>query len=277
MSKNIVKLSANVDYITVTVRDDKNRQFLADYGYILLTEESSQEFPRISYWNKMGYTGYSVPGFNLGERHQDLMISASSERAREVWADLVQYADSVSRFDIAVTVWYNSDHREIARNYWEVINTMQEERSLGREYSIIQGLTGGDTLYVGKRSSSQFGRIYDKMRQGGKEEYTNAWRFEVEYKKPLSDEAAKQVFLADDRETCIASMVSEWFTSRLLPTPFQGSDEYSAIRTKRKETVLEEKLNWLRVQIAPTVNLLVSAGYRDSVLEALGIWDSNQQ
>lgn len=71
-------------------------------------------------------------------------------------------------------------------------------KSYGRSYSIIESNDGGQTLYVGKRSSGQFLRIYNKAAEQG---VSGDWiRAELELKGSHATEMARMLSTLDFKE-----------------------------------------------------------------------------
>lgn len=262
---------ATVDYLTVTTSDKATREWFYKIACDLLDEERTQPFPAIGAWSAHGYEGIRVGGLSWGDRETDSIIQISGVLAGAMYGDFIKHPVNCTRIDLAVTVRYNSPQDGIARNYFDIIAALSEEQRPPREYGLIHQLFGGDTLYVGKRTSATFGRVYNKGAESGDPGYENCWRWEVEIKKPVSQQVFKQLDGTPQDASRIASTVSVWYNERMVITPFSPTTGDISMETKRKESTTEKKLDWLRSQVRGTVVKLVEAGYLDDVAEALSM------
>jgi DNA relaxase NicK len=136
--------------------------------------------------------------------------------------------------------------------------------------SLILSGDGGSTVYVGARSSEQYGRVYDKGVQSRTREKGLWWRWEVEYKGKLSWLYANQLLHAEDRVGLISSKVAHWFRSRSTHS-YTASCIASCVQHSITKPSLERKLLWLSESVRPTVCLLADRVGRDRVLFALGL------
>jgi DNA relaxase NicK len=154
---------------------------------------------------------------------------------------------------------------------WE---TMKEVRLEGKPVGVvfITSDPGGDSLYIGSRSSSQMGRIYDKWEQSKHDpEFDRCIRYEVEYKKPLSKVVADLILDEDWGSRQIFENVLGWFQERGVIVDQFGTFREGAIQTPRETVSPEKSLAWLERQVKPTYQQLVFRGYEQEAQEALGI------
>jgi DNA relaxase NicK len=156
--------------------------------------------------------------------------------------------------------------REIYRDVAHVrpVNGRPPTRSL-----ILSG-DGGSTVYIGARSSEQYGRVYDKGVQSRTREKGFWWRWEVEFKGELSYLYANQLLQVDDRPGLISSKVAHWFRTRCTHS-YTASCIASCVQHSITKPSLERKLLWLSESVRPTVCLLADKVGRDRVLFALGL------
>jgi hypothetical protein len=187
-----------------------------------------------------------------------------------------------TRIDLQVTIELKDTKQALASLAYQNVPLSEQNK---RAYTYWTNKRGGQTLYVGKRTSSRYGRLYDKGAQMGLEPLT-LWRYEVEYKKPLATQVAAALqekvierpytdtgVVAHGLETEIVSEVGNFFTDRGVRFPLCPLDKvlvYSCGVTKKPEKVTA-KLAWLRAQVAPTVQELMALGHKDDTLDALGI------
>jgi len=266
---------ASVDYITAVFSDQLERDF-ANVWIQERLDEFLEADMKIGVWSGHGYNGWSSAEMRVGDRERDTIIQLNSGLCATHWRSLILAGGSISRLDLALTLQLDDDYREMAKENFKRLDGIREEISATRNYSLISGLFGGDTLYVGRRVSSQFGRLYDKMRQSGEEEFCNCWRYEVELKRPMSSAAATTLLNERSVEKWIGEFVTTWFRARRVDVPDVGTNTYNAIRLHRVQTTTDKTLEWLRSQVGPSVKRLLDKGLETEVLKALQLDFYNQ-
>lgn len=103
---------------------------------------------------------------------------------------VLEYGGRVSRIDIAVDV---VDSNIVISDLWNRYkNGHCKTPARNGNYIVSHGSMGGDTMYIGKRSSTRMLRIYDKARQMG-DAVSNWKRIELEVKKPVAQQVAKAI------------------------------------------------------------------------------------
>lgn len=270
-----------IDYVTVTFTEES----VPEIWYALGTVKGELETIGKRKWRFFGYEGdcyFLKEGhFAIGtssDARMGTIVQASGAAARKYWRVLIPKPARVSRIDLAADAKAAPPDPDVARECWEHLG--REGASESRYYSLVEsrhGISrGGDTLYVGSRSSDQFGRVYDKSAKRKEGDIGSLWRYEVELKRKLAKQVAVQ--LLDAAETSlplmIANYVYEWFRVRGVPPIW----DYSKGATLSTVAVItgksdEERLLWLRKQVSPTVANFVRAGRADQVLKALGLED----
>jgi DNA relaxase NicK len=133
----------------------------------------------------------------------------------------------------------------------------------------------GNTLYLGRRVSDVFMRVYDKHRESKLDHYKGCWRFEVQY----NNRAAWTTMQALAEH----NFDDEWLRDRVLSEFMKrgisgaglkrGTCAVPFRRDPRPASSSSSRLAWLKSQVRPTVDQLVQAGYREEVLVALGLRD----
>lgn len=265
------ELYANVDWITVTTRDQRVGKFWQE-----IYQEQRQEAETLKLlaqekrWKVLSYEGVGFAGsIRVGFSEQlGWIVMASSSSAR-FWSRLVGTDASVTRIDLAVTQSLLIEIEEVPRRYYQELTDENKGR---RNYSLIQNTKQGQTLYVGSRRSEKFGRLYDKGVESGEALPGFRYRWEVEYKKPLSQELAKALAAVREREAdTITAMVFEFFDLRGVPPLFPKTGHAVGLSTEARVTSLDRKLNWIRSQVRPSIGAIVMAGRSRELFEAFGI------
>lgn len=267
----VVQSLSSVDWLTMTSKRSKQRNTLSMMAYDFL-EDSISTGSETGRWEKHGYVGWYCNGMRWGRREQDDLIQLSSDTAGHLWPNYVVYADNVSRIDLALTLKFDGGHSDLIAKQWDNLQQQAEQSTMGRTYSRTEGLSEGYTLYVGSRSSAQFGRLYDKQAESKNLiHWLNCLRWEVEFKTPLAWEVAQEIMLAENHETLIYQRVYGWFNDRYVYVPDLGQGSVSKLSIPRKMLPDEKRLEWLKRQVAPTVAKLIDRGLESRVKEALGI------
>lgn len=271
MGSNEVKsVSASVDWITATFNKDLGRKDISLWADEWLNRNIAEGY-RVTVWEAYGYSGWTVNGVKYGTREQDDIVTFQSHQAGILWANTLTLASNVSRMDLAVTVHYHSDPSQTMMEHWGTLQEMREDLPSNRNYAIINSMFGGDTLYVGKRTSQYYGRVYNKGLQSGEEVFENSIRYEVECKKPMAYALFLDLQDTPDAASYIGAFVHRWFEDRGVQCPWTPNIAYSAIEMPRKANSDEQSLEWLERQVKPTVQRLISNGLAVDVMGALGI------
>lgn len=264
----VVKVLGTVDWLTGTSNREVSRNRLSTACHLWMNDGLARG-EKVHVWESYGYKGWQCGGLRWGRREQDDLIQLHSDEARESWQKVLPLLTNVTRVDLAVTVWMDRHYIQYAREVYQEIEKLAEDLPIIRNYAIITSLLGGDTLYVGKRQSSQMGRIYDKTMESKQEEYANSWRYEVEYKKPIAQQVVERLAHADDAGAYIQAQVHQWFSDRLIFPVYLPQETQTAIAIKRRKTADEKALEWLATQVRPTVERLTTRGLKQKVIEIL--------
>jgi len=269
---------AEVDWFTATSGSDRLgflwRELMSRYEKTLAYADLERRE-----WSRHGYNGTSLPGFQWGyHRQHGYIIICSGPIAERFWLEALAPRPRVTRLDLSVTVDINPPEPFMAdRLYREG----QAQGLFGNlSTTVVENSRGGNTLYLGSRSSDQYGRLYDKGVEadpkGG--EQGKFWRYEVEFKKPRSSVVAgtlmtrmKDGSLPAD---LILSTVHDWFLVRGVRPLFRPGATpalVTVVSQEYRETSLDRKIKWLRTSVQPTVKKLLAMGMEEETLRALGI------
>jgi hypothetical protein len=270
----VKSVTADVDWLTVTSSDEGMRDLLYSEGRKLLEEFQRQKAP-VKEWKWMGYGGWKCDGFRSGSRSDSDIVMLSGAEAAKWWSLFAPLAENCSRLDLAVTVDLLEPFPEHAGFLWQNIPSGADLRKLRLpRYTYITNTDGGDTIYVGSRSSGSFGRVYDKGVESTIADPGKLWRYEVEYKKPLSRCALTRLIEQGDKfnqAQAIRNTVFNWFWTRQIAPIFEAEGLTLQIEYEARVTSDDVRLNWLSQQVSKSVGDLVARGKGDAVLEALGL------
>jgi len=268
------KLSSGVDWLTATTSDEQTAQgwyrVFQEWKETLAGEHNGNSGQKR--WSALGYIGWSISGMRIGGNKNDgFIVVLSGPDTSKLWRHFAQHRQRITRMDLAVTITAGFELPGVAEKYY---STLSGEDKSKRSYSVIRNTKGGQTLYVGARSSDQFGRVYDKGAQSGTYPSGFKWRYEVEYKKPRANIAAKALMAFEAQEAKrVVSTVYHWFEERGVRPLFSSSGDGIRLETEAKVDSDKKKLNWLRAQVSPSVEYLLSRGRGREALVALGLLD----
>lgn len=269
-SPGVLRIAATVDWLTATHRGVGYSRALATYGMHLVSREARMGNPR-SPWAFYGYVGTVSGRASVGERRDGAICVVRSDLAAEVWKHVHSFADHVSRIDLALTVWYARPMEGVTDEYEAAILGRSKQAghpiTVGRWHSA----KGGETLYIGARSSERFCRIYNKHAQSGSADYQNAWRYEVEYKGDAAGAVADALAVTNDQPGCISDTVLDYLARYGLHLPIDTGSLAVRDRHQLDTTTDAKRLEWLRSSIRPTILGLVERQGYEKVLETLGI------
>jgi len=264
---------SGVDYFTSTSRKEEvgHKWYLLWNRYRL---ESREKGDKVTVFERFGYNCQTIGGLTYGKSKEfGYLMTASSDAAHLTWQKVLPSASNITRLDLQFTfiaeMFTEQDNvGPIMRQY---LGLKESDYKSDRTYSCMENSRGGETLYVGARSSNQFGRMYNKSIESGLD-VSHVYRLEVEYKKPRSFELFNQMYndtkkgLRDPLQ--IRDVVLSWFERRgiVVSEMFRRVDAISIGRTLNSD---EKKFKWLRTSVAPTLVDLAERGMLKELAEAL--------
>lgn len=227
---------------------------------------------KVQPWRMAGYDGWCTYGLQYGEREDSTIVRLSSDIADRDWFEFYQIADTVTRIDVQVTFAATVPPTSlIKRHHRQALRGWRGRRD-GPTITMISDNRQGATLYLGKRSSDVYIRIYNKGAESGEDHYQNCVRYEIEFKNHTARSIAAQ--LSDGRlvRTSVVSGVNKMLTERLLRLPFAENEtpltqDNGPIPAK---TVASAR-KWLVTQVRPTVEWLLMHCDRDDICRDLSL------
>lgn len=263
---------ASVDWLTVTASEHQRRGVLFDmFTKVCDAMKTLGQDPQV--WNWMGYKGLQVTGVRWGTRAEDDIAIASGMDAAQWWQQLAGFRDNCSRVDLAVTVFPPFAMYDVAARAYSSMGGWNGNNSQKRKACFLHNNAGGQTLYIGSRSSDQFGRLYDKSAQLRPPRPAGTiWRYEVEFKHQRAEVVLKSLIASESAQRFPDSIVPtlyDWFEERFVQPIFTRNCTVPVLPTQLQATVTTDqmKLEWLRRQVGPAVRKLVQRGYADQLRE----------
>ena len=271
--KREVSYHAAIDYLRITyTRSDASDIALTHYqGAVRLVSDTygyQEESPKA--WSWQGYKGAQQGAACWGLREDGCIFQVSGEAASYAALLDLPYT-GVPRLDIQVTTW-----GQVAPYAQPELVALASEKARAvcshRPWSIqlVRGFGGGDTCYLGSRSSAWFVRVYDKERESGEAQYETAVRYEVEAHDEEAMALWDKVGGRDLPKEVLAGLVGGYLGKR-------GYDLSGLLQVAtgtppwvpRAKTSTARTLQWLGEGVAPTCARLNRAGVSQEALRGL--------
>jgi hypothetical protein len=260
-------LESGVDWITCTAQGREARTCLESAAEGLLQQEAARGV-EITPGRIRDYVGWQAPGIFAGKRQTDSLVRLSAAHALAHWQTVAQHATNVSRLDLQTTVWTHGEQPALSRWYYQRVRRLPPGRGRPRSFSLIQTHPAGDTLYVGKRQSDCFGRVYDYAAAHKKGEPRTVWRYEVEFKRHLASHHSAALLGCDDPRLASESVVFDWYHSRGIQPAYTRS---ASLRSEEwtRSAVERDVLGWFETSLSKTVAGAIRRHGLTAVLDAL--------
>lgn len=264
-------ISAGVDWLTATRKHGVDAQPFLDVGKRILDEERAAGGD-VKPATLRDYVGHRGRGFYVGSRPSDDIIQLSGPRCPPLAKEVTQASSNVSRLDVQVSVWTHGEQPTIGRDQFEHLRSLPPSRGRPRKYSLIQSHPQGETLYVGTRTSDQFGRVYDWTSAHEMGDAATVWRFEVEFKRFLARGWANTFVSTSSPENLARNIVHSWFLDRSLHLAWSPGDSAPDAQRPLQETS-RDPLAWIETSVSKTVARLITQHGLHRVVIALGLRD----
>lgn len=271
----VSKMEVGCDWLTCTWKRDNHfsTSHIEDviaFERALMRNGHTQE---VSQWQ--GYYGRKTGSFFVGERDDGYCVRVSGSLAHQAFTSIFRPDMHVSRLDIAVTVWLTPSSSEVGINALVAarIAKLAGKAKNPAKITHYESDDGGFTLYIGRRTSRMYARLYNKEVESGDMYYEGAWRYELELHNSTATETALELFhsLFPTEEAICSCVWAYYHTKGILPVFPTFPNGLEVVLPRREETTVERSLRWLEQQVKPTVARLSAIGYTSSVLAALGL------
>jgi len=266
-----------VDYVTATAQSGDRGDALTQLGTRILDQAHVESWD-VKPWRFHGYEGLQSGPVIVATRQDSTLIKLSSVYASEFWFEVLQLSSNCSRLDTQVTVKLDGPAQDAMRVILKSIRQFRKTNKGGPVLKVITEEPGGVTIYLGKRQSDRFGRIYDKGAESQSEHYRDCLRFEVQWQNKLARIVGQELVQFENKfpnnrsklrhSEAIRGYVFPYFIQRGLPKDFAPARQ-SLVTSARPGTNPQRQLEWLRSQVSPTVDDLISRGMAYDVAESL--------
>jgi len=269
------RISLGVDWLTATGTGDSSRICAAEqFDRVAVRERNEGNF--VLPWSSFGYSGWKCGKIRFGTRLDGCIVALSGKLADEEFRNSMSWCTNVSRLDLEATYRVNPEPSVILLRHLKELRAPRTVR--GRQFRVtsVRDSAGGFTIYLGARSSSFYGRIYDKWVESGDPFFLGCLRYEMEVKKKLANRLAHGIYQHVVPRDAIDAQLSTFFRNRSceLPAAIPGChSQVAPISCSLPRSVSDRSrlLAWLRTQVRPTVERLIEQGNADEVYTCLGL------
>lgn len=263
-------MESQLDWLTGTAQDPLRREYLRQYAEGELYHQAVAGNVYAD-WHFMGYAGWRCGRLRWGSKADGDIIQLTGPLAARDYALVDPHLDNISRLDAAVTVRQEPFARTLASDAYYAALDRQQNRGRHATFSLFQSSDGGATLYIGKRASDYYARLYNKEAESGDPAYAACWRYEVECKRHAADALRARLSAGSASGAQIAGLVHDHFTRRGVPPIFSAENPLGPLKPHYSPPTLNSRLSWLNRQVRPAAQYLISNGERESLARALGI------
>lgn len=265
-----VQLSAGIDWITCTARSPARVAALLSLGKDLVKQEvgsGGKQKP----WHFQGFSGHTAGAIAAGYSGTGACVRASGATARECARELIECADNVSRLDIQVTVAASSYDAGYAERLYRSLLSAPKGRGRQLAKTLITSTYTGDTLYLGRRISDSYGRIYNKSAEDKVAEYPPRWRYELELKRKYAKSQALAYAASENQESWCVARVYHWFSDRHAAPPISPLERCTDCGPSRGSSEETRVVEWLKVGVRPVLKRLAAIYGWPDVLALVGV------
>jgi hypothetical protein len=262
-------ISSGVDWITATAQKGSSRVDLQQYADNQRRRLMDAAEP-ITTGYRMGYYGWQCEGFFYGNREGGSIVVASGAVAHNVFRSVANIADHISRLDVQTTVAFPHDRPHLGVQAYAALKSGLPSKVRLKNVTLITSQPEGETVNLGKRSSDNYARLYDKATEARLGDARSVWRYEVEYKRRPAGVVAARLLGDRPAEMVALSVVHEHFKTRGV-SPVFTPDPTFCPQKPLPTTENKNVLTWFEESLSITVARAIHRHGLMRVLEALGL------
>ena len=263
-------IDAGIDWMTITTKDTKRFEEWTEAFALVASEEKARGHK----WGSahiLGYKGESCGHAFLGKRTDGAMVRLTSSAAQTYGHLFSPEACHVTRIDLQVTVQFDYPAQNFLKRAYDHARVQPVKNGRPPVYSLLENSLGGSTIYVGSRSSMRYGRIYDKGEESGTELPGRMFRWELEIKDQLADQAVQMLAYSANPERQLLALVGSFFDERALPVTWSIPRDEERFSLPRILPDDAGSLKWLNGPVATVVaRLATSVGWAPVLRSILG-------
>jgi hypothetical protein len=220
----VKEVTAGVDWLTVRTIGFEGSHKLHLLSVKVL-EENNVVLPAPRYAKLHQYEGWRAGGLGYMVNDDRAILSLAGSLAQKYLKQVAEIEATATRIALAVDVLLFDAVPVAALRFAQLVRF--EKAGIRDGYKsrlvLMTGDDGSSTLYLGKRSSPIFARLYDKGVQSGAEVSGTLWRYEVEYKQDAARAVYESLVEIDRQRDYILARVHTHFQRRgVLPLFYVG-------------------------------------------------------
>jgi hypothetical protein len=265
-------LSSGVDWITTTTKDHSKQYFVRTLAELWLCKQQEAGYERVDFaWN--GYIGWRTEGISYGDRDDGTLVRLSGQQARLHGDVLSGRCDHVSRVDFQVTLKEPNEAKDWAEAAADTVSGDARVSSGQTAMAVISSNRSRSTLYLGRRISDRFYRVYDKHAESKGEWPAGSWRFEVEFKGRRAEHYGALLAQCRGVSEWSRSVVAHTFQDYGFTLPSDAIPRLWFDKTPRRQTTDEGRLRYLGTCVRPMVQKLREAYGTETIIKLLDLND----
>lgn len=267
----IARIESAVDYITCTTTHGKETAIMITKAEKMAFREM-ESGNEVSGWKQSGYSGWKVGQVAFGTRDQEGMVQLSGATAGYDWFDIYQWAERVSRIDVQETYRVPFDVTRHVIAQFKRANRYSDKHNLHHVNDIWAGNDGGATAYLGSPKSEKRMRIYNKRVESKLDHYDGCVRYELQCRDDSARLVARRITDSASTQSMISGVLREFARGRGCRLPGHGDRGLTnLLSAPRRPSDCERVLEWLRVQVAPSIHVLFRHGLSDEFVASLAL------
>lgn len=271
-------IESQPDWLTVSVHGEQAAARMLEWATAIAAEEA-EKGNRKRPWRMMGYEGYHVGAIEYGQRDQaSCEARLIGDAASRYLTQAMSLADNVTRLDLAVTWRAEPPDPYLGRNAYSLAVAHWQENHHRAKPWRVEDADDGYTLYIGKRDSENFFRLYNKEAESiasrdrvQAERYAGCWRHELETKGPLAFRLAERVNDEEDRAAYVQGYIWQYLLAHGIEPAFPDQGGRALLPGFRRRSDADSKLKHLERNVAPSIRWLIDQGHEDDVRRILGL------
>jgi len=265
----LVKMvEAGVDWLTMTTTEEaRYEEWKQAFSFV-----AAEEQMRGHKWdeaNWFGYHGEACGHAFIGRRRDGAMAKLTSAAAEQYGHLFSPDAVHVTRIDLQITAQFGVADPTLLQNLYKRCLMPRPTNGRPVKYSLLQNSEGGSTLYVGSRQSMRYGRVYDKGVEDKQAAPGTLWRYELEVKDQLADQAVAMLYGSAQPDRQIAGILGDFFKERNVPVPWVVPPLEERFIIPRVTHEDAQSLKWLRGPVGSVVARLWHTVGPEQTLRAL--------
>lgn len=243
---------AGIDYIRLTTAEKPSQDRLRMF-YLKIANQDRIEGYKETRGGAFGFVGDKTRHALYGVKDGWTMLQVSGRAAKHSYA-LAVPGNQCTRLDLQLTYQFEADSvSEAMEDIYMELNAAKHFAHRPRAITRVQAGYKTQTIYIGKRASDVFIRIYDKYEESGKEEHKDCIRFELELKGRVSKAVWKQLQENETTLPALLQMVASQCESMGVEMPKDNISEDTSLIPSREKTPIERTRDWLNTMVPKAV------------------------